>query len=150
MESFGVLTILFSSKLFSCISVLSSSSGFATVVSWIMYFHIFFKKVLRCSFYLSCLGSTRIQSQSRHCRWCCVDMKGKDRKLGGGSWNLQMRFKEGMKHDECQAKQMMIPAPLWIQWRTRLEFQEGRGGSETEWFFSMWSRANSALVLFCF
>lgn len=31
-------------------------------------------------------------------------------------------------------------------WRTRQGFQEGRGGSETEWF--LWSRGNNALVLF--
>lgn len=43
-----------------------------------------------------------------------------------------MRFKEGVKRDECQAKQMIIPATLWIQWKTRLELQEGRGGNDTE------------------
>lgn len=32
------------------------------------------------------------------------------------------------------------------RWRTRQEFQEGRRGSETEWF--LWSRENNALVLF--
>lgn len=37
-----------------------------------------------------------------------------------------MRFEEKMKYDECQAKQMIIPATLWIRWRTREGFQEGR------------------------
>ena len=52
-------------------------------------------------------------------------------KFGKGRRNLQVRFKEEMKYDESQAKQMIIPAALRIHWRTR-QFQEGRGGREME------------------